>query len=55
VAKNFFVAISHGSGVVLCKHDWQVTGDRFAQYVKEFFPSEKLIFFLFTEETIALL
>jgi len=42
---NFFVAISHGSGVVLCKqHDWQVTGDRFAQFVKEFFPGEKIDF-----------
>ena len=36
---NFFVAISHGSGVVLCEHhDWQVTGARFADFVKDHFP-----------------
>jgi len=39
---NFFVGISHGSGVVLCKqHNWQVTGERFAEFITEFFPGEK--------------
>lgn len=42
---NFFVAISHGSGVVLCQHhDWQVTGNRFAEFVKEHFPGENSFF-----------
>jgi len=35
---NFFVAIAHGFGVVLCQHqDWQVTGPRFADFVLENF------------------
>ena len=31
---NFFVAISHGNGVVMCHHyDWKITGDNFARFV----------------------
>ena len=46
---NFFVAISHGRGVVLCKqHDWRITGEHFAQFIKDNFPGKKkrLIFFV---------
>ena len=40
---NFFVAIAHGRGVVLCKqHDWRITGERFAQFIKENFPGKKM-------------
>ena len=32
---NFFVAISHGNGVVMCHHhDWKITGDNFARWEK---------------------
>jgi len=35
---NFFVAINHGSGVVLCEqYKWRVTGALFAQFVKNNF------------------
>ena len=35
---NFFVAISHKHGVVMCKHHtWKVTGDTFAQLIREEF------------------
>ena len=31
---NFFVAISHGNGVVMChRHDWKITGDNFARFL----------------------
>lgn len=37
---NFFVAIAHGHGVVLCKqYEWTVTGDRFATFVLDCFPA----------------
>jgi len=38
---NFFVAISHGSGVVMCHHhDWKITGENFARFViDEQFPA----------------
>ena len=38
---NFFVAISHGNGVVMCHHhDWKITGDNFARFViDEQFPA----------------
>ena len=37
---NFFVAISHGRGVVLCKqYPWTVTGERFAGFIRNVFPS----------------
>lgn len=43
---NFFVAISHGSGVVLCQHhDWQVTGKLFAEFVGEHFPGKNNLHF----------
>lgn len=36
---NFFVGISHGHGVVLCKHyPWTLTGEKFAGFVKCCFP-----------------
>lgn len=36
---NFFVAIAYGRGVVLCKnYPWNVTGERFARFVKHCFP-----------------
>lgn len=37
---NFFVAISHGHGVVMCiHHDWKITGENFANHiVKREFP-----------------
>ena len=36
---NFFVAISHDKGVVLCKHyTWTVTGVKFAEFVNNCFP-----------------
>jgi hypothetical protein len=36
---NFFVAIAHGKGVVMCQqYPWTVTGERFAQFVRNIFP-----------------
>ena len=36
---NFFVAIAHGHGTVLCKqYDWRVTGKNFAEFVLRCFP-----------------
>ena len=36
---NFFVAISHGRGVTMCKHyTWTVTGETFCTFVKHCFP-----------------
>jgi len=41
---NYFVAISHGSGVVCCEqYQWTVTGERFANFVGEFFPGENYV------------
>ena len=36
---NFLVGISHGNGVIICKHySWKLTGEKFASFVKQCFP-----------------
>ena len=35
----FFVDISHGNGVIICKHcPWKLSGEKFASFVKQCFP-----------------
>ena len=37
---NFYVAIAHGKGVVLCsQYHWTVTGERFAKFIRNVFPT----------------
>ena len=37
---NFFVAIAYKKGVVMCKqYPWRVTGERFAKFIENVFPS----------------